>query len=106
MMIRLLDSLILTVVGFGVVFLVLAVAAGLTALLKNLNSQPNQKNIDGSAHLKENMLIEENEITESEVEEQIDPEVVTAIVAAIHYHLSRMRRPDYGVVRRTDVRRG
>jgi len=105
-----LDALVLTVVGMAVVFLVLAIDALVTSLLKSASQEkkeattplPSQRTLFEQEPMKG---LPEAE-GEGETFEEVEPEVVAAIVAALHYHMLRMSRVNYGVVRRTDVRRG
>lgn len=108
MMASFLDALVLTVVGLAVVFLVLAIDALVTSLLKSAS----QEKKEATTPLPSQRTLFEQEPTkglpeaEGETFEEVEPEVVAAIVAALHYHMLRMSRVNYGVVRRTDVRRG
>lgn len=108
MMASFLDSLILTVVGLAVVFLVFTIDALVTSLLKSFGKE--KKEMPAVAPPEEVQLKEEaaKSLIKPEVEtsEEIEPEVVAAIAAALHYHMLRMSKVNYGVVHRTDVRRG
>lgn len=108
MMASFLDSLILTVVGLAVVFLVLITNALVTSLLKSFGKEKREL---PAVPLPQEAYLEGEEpksLTKSEAEtsEEIEPEVVAAIAAALHYHMLKMSKVNYGVVHRTDVRRG
>ena len=112
MMASFLDALVLTVVGMAVVFLVLAIDALVTSLLKSVSREkkeattplPSQRTLFEQEPTKG--LPEAEGDGDGETLEEVEPEVVAAIAAALHYHMLRMSRVNYGVVRRTDVRRG
>lgn len=116
MMASFLDALVLTVVGLAVVFLVLIINALVTSLLK---SASREKKEIATPLPSQRMLFEQESmiglpeadaegetLAEGEALEEVEPEVVAAIVAALHYHMLRMSKVNYGVVRRSDVRRG
>jgi len=110
MMASFLDALVLTVVGLAVVFLVLSIDALVTSLLK---SASREKKEAATPMPSQRMLFEQKSMVglpeaeeEGETLEEVEPEVVAAIVAALHYHMLRMSKVNYGVVRRSDVRRG
>lgn len=118
MMASFLDALVLTVVGLAVVFLVLIINALVTSLLKSASREkkeiatplPSQRMLfeqESMIGLPEAEAEAEGEtLAEGEALEEVEPEVVAAIVAALHYHMLRMSKVNYGVVRRSDVRRG
>lgn len=108
MMASFLDALVLTVVGMAVVFLVLIINALVTSLLKSASREKKEATTPLPS---QRTLFEQEPMIglpeeEGETFEEVEPEVVAAIAAALHYHMLRMSRVNYGVVRRTDVRRG
>ena len=108
MMASFVDALVLTVAGLAVVFLVLIINALVTSILKFASRE--KKEI-ATPPPSQRMLFEQESMiglpeAEGESLEEVEPEVVAAIVAALHYHMLRMSKVNYGVVRRSDVRRG
>ena len=91
------DGLVLTIFGMGVVFFVLSVNALATYPLKWLGGEKGQK------------VSPDTQAVEGKPEvsaaDEVEPEVVAAITAALHYHFSRLSKVHYGFIRRTDVRR-
>ncbi|WP_018963207.1 OadG family protein [Coprothermobacter platensis] len=105
---KLLDTLVLTVVGLCVVFLVLSIDALVTYLLRGRRSNSSEEKkdvVEKNANINSREL-EETPAVEVNSTDAIEPEIVAAITAALHYHIMRMQKTGYGVIRRTDVRRG
>lgn len=103
-----LDALVLTVVGLAVVFVVLIINALVTSLLKFASREKKEV---ATPLPSQKTLFEQEPMTilpeaEEETLKEVEPEVVAAIVAALHYHILRTSKVNYGVVRRSDVRRG
>ncbi|NPV88796.1 OadG family protein [Coprothermobacteraceae bacterium] len=95
---RIAEGLVLTVIGMGVVFFVLSIDAMATYPLKWLGGE--------SKRAKEQISEPASERVEVAGPEEVDPEIVAAITAAIHYHLARLSKSRYGMIHRADVRRG